>query len=77
MDYKIKDEGLHESGLKSIKWAEAHMPVLKTIRKDFEKNKPLADLKIGDERNSSVDQYSNRWRSRSFFMWVKSTFNTG
>jgi adenosylhomocysteinase len=47
MDYKIKDEALHESGLKSIKWAEAHMPVLTNIRKDFEKRKPLADLKIG------------------------------
>ena len=47
MEYKIKNEGLQESGLKSIKWAEAHMPVLANIRKDFEKSKPLADLKIG------------------------------
>ncbi|MGB6680021.1 MAG: adenosylhomocysteinase, partial [Candidatus Bathyarchaeia archaeon] len=47
MEYKVRDEGLHESGLKSIKWAEAHMPVLTNISKDFEKSKPLADLKIG------------------------------
>ena len=47
MDYKIKDIELHKTGLKSIKWAEAHMPVLTSIRKDFDKRKPLADLKIG------------------------------
>jgi len=46
-DYKVKDERLFEDGLRSINWAEAHMPVLITIRRDFEKRKPLKDLRFG------------------------------
>ncbi len=47
MKYKVKDETLSEEGLKSIDWAEAHMPVLMTIREDFKKRKPLKNLKLG------------------------------
>jgi adenosylhomocysteinase len=47
MKYKVKDERLSEEGLKSVDWAEAHMPVLMTIREDFKKRKPLKNLKLG------------------------------
>jgi adenosylhomocysteinase len=47
MKYKVKDEKLYEDGLKSIDWAEAHMPVLMTIREDFKKRKPLKNLRLG------------------------------
>jgi len=45
--YKVKDERLSQEGLKSVGWAEAHMPVLMTIREDFKKRKPLKNLKLG------------------------------
>ncbi len=47
MEYKIKDAKLHEAGSRSISWAEAHMPILLTIRREFEKRKPLANLRLG------------------------------
>ncbi|MGQ9542824.1 MAG: adenosylhomocysteinase [Candidatus Bathyarchaeia archaeon] len=47
MDYKVKDEGLVGEGLKAIGWAEAHMPILLTIRRGFEQRKPLANLRVG------------------------------
>ncbi|MEM3501531.1 MAG: adenosylhomocysteinase [Candidatus Bathyarchaeia archaeon] len=47
MNYKVKDESLVEEGLKSISWAEAHMPILLSIRKEFEQRKPLANLRLG------------------------------
>jgi adenosylhomocysteinase len=47
MNYKVKDESLVEEGLKAIGWAEAHMPILLSIRKEFEQSKPLANLRLG------------------------------
>lgn len=47
MGYKVKDEKLKEDGLRSISWAEAHMPVLMAVRRDFEKRKPLKNLRLG------------------------------
>ena len=47
MDYKIKDISLADEGLKKIEWAEAHMPVLMAIRRDFEKRRPLKNLRLG------------------------------
>ncbi|MBS7626422.1 adenosylhomocysteinase [Candidatus Bathyarchaeota archaeon] len=47
MNYKVKDESLVEEGLKAISWAEAHMPILLSIRKEFEQRKPLANLRLG------------------------------
>jgi adenosylhomocysteinase len=47
MDFDIKDINLAEEGKKKIEWASLEMPVLKSIRKDFSKNKPLKNLIVG------------------------------
>jgi adenosylhomocysteinase len=39
--YDIKDIGLAAEGKRRIEWAEKNMPVLRLIREDFKKNKPL------------------------------------
>ncbi len=46
MKYKIKDISLAKEGEKLVKWAKQNMPVLMDIRKDFEKERPLKDVKI-------------------------------
>ncbi|HEC76712.1 MAG TPA: adenosylhomocysteinase [Thermoplasmatales archaeon] len=46
MPYKVKNINLYEEGEKLVKWAESHMPVLMSIRKDFEKEKPLKNMRI-------------------------------
>ncbi len=46
MEYKVKDMSLADEGHKLIQWAEEHMPVLMDIKKDFEKEKPLAGMTI-------------------------------
>ena len=47
MEYKVRDEALLEDGLRSISWAEAHMPVMMAVRRDFEKRRPLKNLRLG------------------------------
>lgn len=47
MDCHIKDLSLADEGLKLIEWAERDMPVLKSIRERFQKEKPFKNLKIG------------------------------
>ncbi len=42
----IKDPGLAAAGLKRIVWAERDMPVLRTIRDRFEREKPLKGLRM-------------------------------
>lgn len=42
----VKDLGLAEKGRNRIEWAERNMPVLRLIRKRFEKEKPLAGIRI-------------------------------
>lgn len=46
-DFDIKDLRLKEEGKRRIEWAEAHMPVLKGIKSEFEEEKPLRGLKVG------------------------------
>lgn len=46
MEYKVKDISLAEKGKLNIEWAEQQMPVLMSIRKDFEKEKPLKGLTV-------------------------------
>ncbi len=46
-NHTIKDMGLAASGEGSIRWAEAHMPVLMRIKQRFEKEKPFKGLRIG------------------------------
>jgi adenosylhomocysteinase len=46
MEYHIKDISLKEEGKKRIEWAEKDMPVLRSIRERFSKEKPLKGVKI-------------------------------
>ena len=42
----IKDPSLAEVGEKRIEWARRHMPVLESIKQEFEKTKPLKGARI-------------------------------
>ena len=42
----VKDLSLAEEGRKRIEWAERDMPVLRAIRERFEKEKPLAGMRM-------------------------------
>jgi len=44
--HDVKDLSLAEKGKLRIEWADNQMPVLKIIRKRFEKEKPLKDVRI-------------------------------
>ncbi len=44
---EVKDLGLAPQGKLKIEWAEEHMPVLAKIKGDFEKDKPLEDVRVG------------------------------
>src|SRR5262245_28452936 len=46
MKHDIAKPELAEKGKKRIQWADADMPVLQRIRARFEKEKPLAGLKL-------------------------------
>jgi adenosylhomocysteinase len=45
--YDVKDVALAEAGLGRIHWADGQMPVLRSIRERFGREKPLAGLRIG------------------------------
>jgi adenosylhomocysteinase len=45
--HDVKDLGLAAEGVLRIEWAEREMPVLRSIRQRFEKEKPLAGVRIG------------------------------
>jgi adenosylhomocysteinase len=45
-DYDVKDLGLADAGKRRIDWAEQEMPVLRLIRERFEREKPLAGIRI-------------------------------
>ena len=46
MNYDVKNLELASEGRKRIEWADAHMPVLRKIREEFAKTRPLTDVKI-------------------------------
>src|SRR5512137_1923885 len=46
MDHDTKDLSLAPRGCLRIEWAEAEMPVLRLIRERFEREKPLAGLRL-------------------------------
>jgi len=46
MNYDIADESLTNKGVKRIKWASDFMPVLKSIKEKYEKEKPLKGIFI-------------------------------
>src|ERR1700730_15814891 len=45
--YDVKDISLMEPGLTRMRWADGQMPVLRSIRERFTRDKPLAGLRIG------------------------------
>jgi len=45
-NHDIKDESLAEGGRRRIEWAEREMPVLRTILKRFEQEKPLKGVRL-------------------------------
>jgi adenosylhomocysteinase len=45
-NYDIKDKSLAEGGRRRIEWAEREMPVLRTLLKRFEKEKPLQGIRL-------------------------------
>ena len=46
MEYRVKDVTLSREGKKRIDWAEAHMPVLVSLRQKYEKSKPLKGVRV-------------------------------
>lgn len=47
MSYTVKDLSLSLEGKRKIDWAEAHMPVLHSLKLKYEKTKPLEDIRVG------------------------------
>ena len=47
MNYKVKDISLSDWGRKEIRLAEAEMPGLMSLRKDYGDTKPLKGARIG------------------------------
>jgi adenosylhomocysteinase len=45
--HDVTDLGLAAEGVRRIEWAEREMPVLRLIRERFERERPLAGLRIG------------------------------
>src|SRR5438477_10163157 len=45
--YDVRDMSLTDAGLARVRWAEAQMPVLRSIREQFARDKPLAGLRVG------------------------------
>ena len=45
--HDVTDLGLASEGVRRIEWAEREMPVLRLIRERFERERPLAGLRIG------------------------------
>src|ERR1043166_7843363 len=43
----IRDVSLADAGLARVRWSEGQMPVLRTIRDRFSRERPLAGLRIG------------------------------
>ena len=44
--HEVADLGLAAEGVRRIEWAEREMPVLRLIRQRFEREKPLAGLRL-------------------------------
>jgi len=47
MNYDIKDIGLADDGKASVDWANKSMPVLNSVKERFEREKPLAGMRLG------------------------------
>src|SRR3954462_3183096 len=47
VDHDVVDLGLAPEGVRRIEWAEREMPVLRSIRERFAKERPLDGVRIG------------------------------
>ncbi len=47
VNHDVKDISLAKEGKLRIEWAEMEMPVLRSIKEDFQKRRPLEGIKIG------------------------------
>lgn len=47
MEFHIKDPGLADEGALKVEWANQSMPVLNSIRRRFEREKPLKGVVLG------------------------------
>jgi adenosylhomocysteinase len=47
LDFKVKDPALSEEGVKAIRWAESRMPVLMEVKREFTRERPLKDVRVG------------------------------
>jgi adenosylhomocysteinase len=45
--YDVKDLSLAESGLARVRWSDGQMPVLRSIRERFAREKPLTGMRLG------------------------------
>jgi len=45
-NYDIKDKSLAEGGRRRIQWAEREMPVLRSIKERFEKERPFEGIRM-------------------------------
>jgi adenosylhomocysteinase len=46
LEHDVKDLSLADAGQRKVEWAEQEMPVLRLIRERFDRDKPLAGLRI-------------------------------
>ena len=46
MDFHVKNIGLSQAGKKRIEWAELDMPVLRKVKENFSKKKPLKGSRL-------------------------------
>ena len=45
--HDVADLALADEGVRRIEWAEREMPVLRLIRERFERERPLAGIRVG------------------------------
>lgn len=46
MSYRVLDVSLANEGRRKIQWASSHMPVLQSLTRQYEKNKPLEGVRV-------------------------------
>ncbi len=44
---KVKDMSLAPEGVRKIEWVQKHMPVLESIKKEYEETQPFKGITIG------------------------------
>ena len=82
MDFDVKDIKLASDGLLKIRWAENDMPVLRGIKSEFEKNRPLKGVAVGaclhvTSETANLMITLKSWRSRCVALRFKSAKHPG